>query len=709
MNVHGGFPSSFVMRGLRQLRGFSKLASSSEAYTRVYPTNACAGPSLHDTVMDARIGAMADSAWHPWSHAAQTTRTIFSLFQRHGYRTHLFGAFGLDSRLDPRVHMHCDPLRLTRALEAYGVDECDAQDSAFTCQLAAAHDAEALFKTLRCLRARKTRQPLFIMVNLLGCQDAHKCTMQDLDPSARAARHDARADDARALPRTVLKDDARSQGGAANSIDALRCAAALSDWVRGETVARDASDVTRVVSELNRLCWRVLEHIGEGLERIIDEIEAGVGLDATNMYVYSDHALSMYEHGEMCEAPWDSCLRSFLIRRAAGANPRTVDTPHSLSMLPSMVLRDAGIDAGWSVAPSPPGICVTLGLALCWVARASFASAVSPLSLRTLFHKFTLSHNSRGYGIAVWFSVNDLLAANGYPSLTERKLEWVNPVYGRSLRELSHSCALQVFELTTDPDESDDLSTSPDWLCSPAASQLEKKMATAMECCGLATLSLRIPENVADIEPERLSLCSAQLHCRVRRSLASPQARKTHATAHAGTQTAHATLDELVLDMCRDAGLTDLPAHVRQAFTPDMTLFLPEGSQPKWPPWMPAPLDVVCTTPASFAEAASARSQRSGRVSVRVSDDRQDVLVGDCRVNLDTLRLRTHEHGATASYTVRPPGTAESTGSDKADSAQTPRVRRRAASKRPTPSVRDAAAVRGHVRAFEMDRNAQKR
>ena len=109
INFHGGFPSCMIKKAFSQLSTFQEMKKRGDFYTRVYPTNASAGPSLHDIIMDAPLHSMIDSVWHDWSHVRQTSRSLFHVFKNKGYTTKMFGAFGLENSLDPHFNLHHYP------------------------------------------------------------------------------------------------------------------------------------------------------------------------------------------------------------------------------------------------------------------------------------------------------------------------------------------------------------------------------------------------------------------------------------------------------------------------------------------------------------------------------------------------------------------------------------------------------------------------
>jgi hypothetical protein len=180
INIHGGFPSSMIEKAFTQLSTLRDIKEKSDMYTRVYPTNVSAGPSLHDIIMDAPLGSMIDSVWHDeWCYVRKPSRSLFHIFKQNGYSTNLFGAFGLDKKLDPHVNMNNYPGTLQKSLQFYGVDDFEAQDAAFTCQMAFAHDREVISRACNFFQDRDNKSEFqFTMINLLGCQDIHKCNFQ---------------------------------------------------------------------------------------------------------------------------------------------------------------------------------------------------------------------------------------------------------------------------------------------------------------------------------------------------------------------------------------------------------------------------------------------------------------------------------------------------------------------------------------------------
>lgn len=164
----------------------------------------------------------------------------------------------------------------------------------------------------------------------------------------------------------------------------------LKDWIRGTGESCcERKEVVRVVTGLHRFCWKCLQQIDEGLQKILDALHARRKLKDAIIYLYTDHRISLYEHGELCEAPWEACLRSFMLRKTRmTTDAARSSVPLSLACLPTMLIEDAGIFADWHHRPTSRSCCVTLGLAYSWLVRARIEPPVDIMSLRTFFGNY---------------------------------------------------------------------------------------------------------------------------------------------------------------------------------------------------------------------------------------------------------------------------------------------------------------------------------
>ena len=529
INVHGGFPSALIGRSLTELESFSHLCRDAVTYERMYPTNVCAAPALHDTVMDAPLASLTDNVRHSWGRQRQATRTIFHLFRQQGYDTRLYGAYGLDARLDARANMKVG-VDERQALHAHGVDVCATADTAFADDHAPARDADTLRRLLDDIEAANDTgdggRPRLSMVNLLGCQDVERfCVGGKFDADAAllpTLSFDATDDklDQRQLSKSVLEDDPRRAPGR-TPVDALRRLVLLHDSLHGIVGEKPCDDATvsANVIALHRHCWRVLQRIDDALLRVVQALHRKGLYKHTNIYLYSDHAVGLYEHGVTCETPWESCLRCFLVRKsdAIAADTRVVE-PISLSELPSIIFSVCKIPAVWHVtrAPASRG-CLPLGAAASRAARAAVPPETSAVDLQTFFVRMLARHHDRHYSVIAWFSLSDLaggeakvarLAADGN---AERQADFANPLRKHSLAELRRrGHALQIYEHESDPHELDNLAGDAEWLENDVSRQLKQQLDRALAHHRLESIRFVVPAQVATFGPERVTFAGAQ-------------------------------------------------------------------------------------------------------------------------------------------------------------------------------------------------------
>ena len=669
VNIHGGFPSAMVDKALHELRGFARLARVSEVNDRVYPTNACAGPTLHDTIMDAPMGTMADSVWHPWAFCRHASRTLFHVFKQANYNTRLFGAFGLDVRLDPHTHMHFHPSNLHAALQSYGIDVCDAQDAAFTCQLGFAHDKDVMRRVVEYLR-RPSDANRFTVVNLLGCQDAHKCAFHDVDPekvaipvmNLDASNHDASTVyDERCFATNVVDDDVRKTGSQASGIEALRRSALLKDWIRGCEGSCDRQELVRVVNGLHQFCWKCLQEIDRGLCEVLDALEKTNRFDEAVVFLYSDHPISLYEHGELCEAPWEACLRSFVIRKCRrSATASRSSAPFSIARLPAIILHDAGIFADWHISPKSSNCCVTLGLACSWLVRARMQPPMEVTDIRTFFIRVLVSYNHRPYAFTFWFGLNDLFTDENRPPMDH---VWANPVLDGSLTDFANRNALQVYEHTSDPYETKNLADMRPWLLGDSATHMKEMINDELVALNLRELRFKIPEKVLSLSVNHVSFCSVQLHHRIRdrmralshNPLATPQLQMRHAHTQTDDVSLHDALLQTYGAIVGDLIQTHVSEHALDA---PLTVFAPYEdveTTTEWPGWALLPLRGVYTKDTMLKVAQhgiSVTDAVTGASHIPTGFDAENVFFKSCRVLLKTAVNIFHSRGIAIGYRV---------------------------------------------------------
>jgi len=521
INIHGGFPSSMIAKATRDLKTFRNLVAEAHVYSRVYPTNACADCAFHDMVMDAPLGSMTDSStYDEWCFSQSTTYSMFNVFKKHGYSTRLFGIFGIDPRLNPQ---HTDlPYVIDhhKMLVEYGIDEFDIQDGAFDGRPAHLQDQEILMRACEFMTAQ-SESPRFVMINLAGCRDAKRCEIAPscdppIVPTVKLMRgmiveneqySSELNQDERSFSSNVL-DDPRDVQNDTHGIEALCRCAQLDDYLKGQIHDVDRKTIITATIKLQQFCWECLCKIDQGLDRLLTVLKSSGKYESSAIYLYSDHAIGLYEHCAFNHVPWDACLRTFLIRKISNSHVATCnDTPFSTNNIVPMLYRDCNILAnGWRVQRTLGPCCITLGLALSWIARAMIEPACAAVSLRTFFVRALVTRNGRRYAIIMWFSIHDILHAThgeaGQLSDLVRTQRGncqilCNPAYCSSLNDLSKRAALQVFDHATDPTEMNNICSS-EWLKTEAAIEIKETINHELETHGLDHIHMHIPMNVFD-------------------------------------------------------------------------------------------------------------------------------------------------------------------------------------------------------------------
>ena len=567
VNLHGGFPSCFVEAAFEHLDAFKALAARNAlVYTRAYATSGCAPAALHDVLMDAPLGSMTDAPWHPWAKVRHPARSLFHLLQQHKYRTWAFGAFGLDPSLDPHRNPRAYPVNTRKALQSLGIDEFDAEDAAFTCREAGAHDACVIERAARAIRGWKADERHACVLSLLACQDVHKCAWHD--DAAHEARVPAvepkewmppgleRADEA-SVAESVFRDDPRAPGYAGP--EGLRRLAMLHDFLKGDAHELPGRErLVRRVAGLHKFAWATLQRLDAHLAPLIKELLEAP--DAT-VVLTSDHALSLYEHGVVCEAPWDAACRTFLAvstpatRAMPGSAPKVHPrVPLSLACLPTLVLQALKTSADWHVQAPPNGVCAAVSLAPSALCRANVEPRVDAFSLPCFWARFVVPLDDRVYAVVFWWSLDDLVAstiaadaeaeearaAEGRrrPASHRRSdaplAASVDEWFAMPRQDRAHRCAQReawrlpldddklsaAYDLTVDPGELHDLArknegderTGAAW---PQGSPGRAVLAAAREAARHhrflgGDVCLRLPEAAHALAPDDVAHCSVQ-------------------------------------------------------------------------------------------------------------------------------------------------------------------------------------------------------
>lgn len=614
INIHGGFPSCMIHKVLNQLKAFNDIYKRSETYTRAYPSNCSASPSLHDLIMDAPLASMIDSVGYEWSHVRRASRSIFHVFKQNGYTTNIFGPFGLDKKLDPHVNMHDFPGESTKSLMYFGVDEFESQDAAFTCQMGFAHDRDVLSRVCRFYESRDVSRPSFNMVNLFGCQDIHKCNFNNNSdnskedkvslPSISVEKIDewsangilANVEFLEACEKrhaeTICSDNPRNDQSNSAKVEALKRSAMLYDWLRGiSNNSLSVDDTLRISNEMNRFAWKCLIELDKSLSMLFKTLHSNKYLSNTIIYITSDNPISLFEHGEISEAPWDSCLKTFLLIYNPEHNKfMTSDEPYTLAHLPLKILKDSGIHADWHINVTE-GATITVGLSPSWLCRTFLNPKLSMIDFRGFFMRYIIKKQGRLYTIIQWFSIFDLLKCNDIEfehlsyndtlKICTRIHEWKNPVYYNEFEE-EH---LQVFDISVDPEEKHNI-VQGNWIKSDTAVVLKRNLNNTIEECGYHKLSIRFPQNMMDLTPDKITFSSIQMHNRMKDRM---QENRTATLASVSCQTELPVLNDVLLDMTNGDFAKYLMSKINKILHVPLTIFINKNEN-TWQDWLPDPV-----------------------------------------------------------------------------------------------------------------------
>ena len=533
VNIHGGFPSSFVDAALDHLPTFARIRDVATTYTRTYPTSPTAAASLHDLLMDAPPNSMTDACWHDWSRTCFAHRSIFHVLKTQGYETHMSGAYGIEARFDPHRTMRDFPYDLTTALQDVGVDTYDFEDAAFTCRTAHAHDREVLGRAAAKLSAwreddvahpRASPSRAFV-INLLGCQDVHKCSWMSASKASRVPTIDETSwtssapsvslDEA-SLATSQYADDPRS-GGDHDSLArrALLRMAMLTDHMRGERCEAPGRDkLIRTIHALHTFAWRALVDLDAALQSVVDAV-----LDDPDsaLVLMSDHATSMYEHGMRCEAPWEGCSRGFVMI-ASGGHSEVISQQASLSLVPHAIMRLAGVPRiDWRLREMTLGRAVTLSTAPSALCRANVEPTTPAFAMPCMWCRTVVQVDARVYAVVHWWSIEDMARATDAAGLTRtpiadealdaatvaRQNTWALPIVDAT--------PSAVYDITTDTTEMDNLCLHEGWLEGDEANLvLEEASKAIVAHADVKRMRIAFPPNADALHPDEVAMCSVQ-------------------------------------------------------------------------------------------------------------------------------------------------------------------------------------------------------
>ena len=312
-------------------------------------------------------------------------------------------------------------------LSNIGIDEFGLEDSSFTCRTAVAHDHDVLSHACARLREWRASESHVCMINLLGSQDVHRCSWTTADRDARvpvfepgdwmptsSSAKEVACDvsDESCLGWAQLQDDPRdttvSVGESRDAVGLTR-KVMMDDWLRGDAHERPGKEhMIRTLRVLQHVAWQGLVTLGAALTPIVDYI---VSHPHVKFVFMSDHPLSLYEHGVRCEAPWEGCLRTFLVHSPTASHAGG-KTPTSTNVFPSLVFELLGLPmAQWRALPFPQGSCATLSLSPSTLCRAQLEPRVDARTMPCFWCRVVVCVSDRVFSVVHWWSLEDMIQA----------------------------------------------------------------------------------------------------------------------------------------------------------------------------------------------------------------------------------------------------------------------------------------------------------
>ena len=563
VNFHGGFPAAYIP-ALKNLASVQLLLDAGYViYDRVYPTTSSAPGSFHDAIIDAPTGTLTDAVWHTWSKTdLGVHRTIFHLLKDAGFETHMLGAYGLDGRFDPHRNMRDHPYHLESALQPQGVDVFDVDDAAFTCRVASAADRDVLQRLYgRMLEWESTPNKHAAIVNMLGANDVHKLSwiespflshqslVPSLSPSTWQVGIDAQSVGANSIAQSARQHDPRKGDDAMTDFpprvrEALRRSTMLHDRLRGEAHEAPADEkLVKMVNAFQSYAWKSIVLLDELLSQIVQKALE----NETEVIMACDHPLSLYEHGVVCEHPFESCCRGFLIA------PQTTKIPDPSTPMSFPALFRSALCETLHVPPPtqlwharPMNSPLTLCFAPSNLCRASVVPRTDPYELAVFWLRFVMPKDGRIFAASYYLSVADLVMSTLPPrrcadewthgTLTQRSAIVYQLRKWRLQECIAERVPDLVFEIVGDPCELNNIAVG-DWFDTDLCAGIRRFVADAIDAHGLSELSLAFPKNAHSLDAAFTSLCSVQVRGQAPLGQPTGEDAQTPLTVERGVQT----------------------------------------------------------------------------------------------------------------------------------------------------------------------------
>eukprot|EP00965_Chrysotila_dentata_P254616 6211940-Pleurochrysis_carterae.AAC.1 len=392
VNLHGGCPHSLWRLAFSELESLRHLRDTSTVYTNVASGSTVPEASLFELISGGAKHNITDCLGRQRVEDHDPSLSLFHQFKStSNYNVFLKGCFGIDPSLNPFKN----PRQLPDAsgqLKAYGVDEFEPYDSAFTCQSSYTHDILVLQRVLSTLRQAHARRgtspsgtPLFMLVNLLACRDAGRSFQVPrtgdrpdgkIGPFMEATREDGETNvtpgiidgnnDLPCLPSfssensssacekdnealyttldyshnsTISSKAFHLKMARAHSISALRARTLTHDPSSWCTQSCESVDECTQAKEV---AWRAMQEVDTHVAEMLKMLPVG-----SLLVVMADQGLSLDKEGCMRHGPWDTCLHTSMIVHRVGNTYdqcKTISTPTSCAEILYIISDELCID-----------------------------------------------------------------------------------------------------------------------------------------------------------------------------------------------------------------------------------------------------------------------------------------------------------------------------------------------------------------------------
>lgn len=425
--LDGGVPTTLITKAFNQLPGFRAVSRAGMLWSHAVEAHAHATRALKHMLTATPAGDVCNA------------------FRKHGYRTVICGA-----------RPECSVL----------AEESMAPPESRTAPLTdEVHDCVTAYQALDIvLNTRNDKRPLFLVIVLRGCSE-----ICDSACVARVQRAFASNEEACMLAATVHSDVPLMTGSNSNRIPAL-IAQAKCDR---EKLGHIAGTPGELAARLHATGWIALtraSNIMTTLQRAMEVCGASM-----TMAVCATHGLAMGEHGAFgTGAPWCASTRTFFAV-TTNSQPFLEEHPVSIDLAPVVLLDLQGIPQGTrAVAPawSPKDFgSITVQRDATLLSRAHLAGEAEAVHA-PFFVKATFANQGRFFSWTVWFpwSVNCALRVS---------------LSNMSCDELLPGVMMQAYDLSSDPDEQEDLRGDPYWCSTPLCRTLWQQARSLMlNSCG---------------------------------------------------------------------------------------------------------------------------------------------------------------------------------------------------------------------------------